>query len=82
MLNAEETSIRQNLAEISFHTALFVFSPLLFLKLVGLLLRILLSHMYTLVSLKMNTQFQGKMKMQEDGTLPRSGPKVNISAFH
>lgn len=42
MLNAEETSIGQSLAEISFHTALFVFFPPLFLKLVGLLLRILL----------------------------------------
>lgn len=30
--NAEETSIRQSLADISFHTTLFIFFLLLFLK--------------------------------------------------
>lgn len=33
-------------------------------------------------SLKTNIQLEGKMKMQEDGTLPGSGPKVNLSAFY
>lgn len=42
MLNVKETSIRQSLAESSFHTATFMFLPLLFLKLVAPLLRILL----------------------------------------
>lgn len=79
ILNAEETSIRQSLAEISFHTTLFIFFSTVVPETSGLLLRILSWAICTLwCGLKMNTQLEGKLKIQEDGTQQGQVPSESL----
>lgn len=53
MLNIKKTSIRQSLAEISFHMAMFVFLPLFFVKTGGPPLEnLIMSHMHVLMRFK------------------------------